>query len=68
VPIPKLVCHSLGSEAAGGPLYRYVDVYRRDGSLIERFDIWALPDPTVNTKQWGYNQRARARFQAGWIV
>ncbi|HEU0303509.1 MAG TPA: hypothetical protein VFR32_02905 [Gaiellaceae bacterium] len=59
---PKVVCHSLGSEAAGSPVYRYVDIYRRDGSLIERFDIWALPDPTLKTKQWGYNQRARLRF------
>jgi hypothetical protein len=59
---PKLVCHSLGSEAEGGPLYRYVDVFRRDGSLIERFDIWALPDPTAKTKQWGYNGRTRVRF------
>jgi hypothetical protein len=58
---PKVVCHSLGSER-GGPLYRYVDVFRRDGSLIERFDIWALPDPTAKTKQWGYNERARVRF------
>jgi hypothetical protein len=58
---PKLVCHSLGSED-GGPLYRYIEVYRRDGSLIERFDIWALPDPTTKTKQWGYNGRARVRF------
>jgi hypothetical protein len=57
---PKLVCHSLGSE--DGPLYRYVDVYRRDGSLIERFDIWTLPDPTAKTKQWGYNGRTRVRF------
>jgi hypothetical protein len=59
---PKLVCHSLGSERARGPRYRYVDVYRRDGSLIERFDIWALPDPSIKTKQWGYNQRVRVRF------
>jgi hypothetical protein len=59
---PKLVCHSLGSEADGAPRYRYVDVYRRDGSLIERFDIWALPDPTIKTKQWGYNERARLCF------
>ena len=59
---PKLVCHSLGSEDARGPLYRYVDVYRRDGSLIERFDTWVLPDPTLKTKQWGYNERARVLF------
>jgi hypothetical protein len=59
---PKLVCHSLGSEGPDGPLYRYVDMYRRDGSLIERFDIWTLPDPTAKTKQWGYNGRVRARF------
>ena len=59
---PKLVCHSLGSEDGRGPLYRYVDVYRRDDSLIERFDIWTLPDPTKKTKQWGYNGRARVLF------
>ena len=59
---PKLVCHSLGSDRAGSPRYRYVDVYRRDDSLIERFDIWTLPDPTAKTKQWGYNQRARVCF------
>ena len=59
---PKLVCHSLGSESADSPVYRYVDVYRRDGTLIERFDIWALPDPTRKTKQWGYDERVRVQF------
>lgn len=59
---PKFVCHGLGVASEGSPEYRYLDMFRADGSLIEHFDIWSLPDPNVKTKQWGYDTRCRARF------
>lgn len=59
---PKFVAHSLGAIGQNNPKYRYVDIFRADGSLLEKYDIWKLPNPTFDTKQIGYDTRARLRF------
>lgn len=59
---PKFVAHSLGALGSLDPKYRYVDIFRADGSLLERYDIWSLPNPNFDTKQIGYDTRARLRF------
>lgn len=58
---PKLTCHSIGPQ--GGPRYRYLSVYAREGDvLLDGFDIWSLPDPDKHTKQLPYPRRCRLVF------
>jgi hypothetical protein len=59
---PKLVAHSLGPPAEGSPRYRWLDLFDRAGALLQHFDIWSLPDPSIDTKQWPQDGRVRARF------
>lgn len=61
---PKLVAHSIGAYGTENPNYRWLDMYRDDGSLIQSFDIWSLPSPSVDTKQWPFDRRCRARLRA----
>ena len=58
---PKLTCHSIGP--VGGPRYRYLSLYSREGDLLlDNFDIWSLPNPMVHTKQLPHTRRCRLVF------
>jgi hypothetical protein len=58
---PKLTCHSIGPVA--GPRYRWLSVYSREGDvLLDRFDVWSLPDPMIHTKQISAARRCRLEF------
>lgn len=58
---PKLTCHSIGP--VGGPRFRYLTLYAAEGDLLlDAFDIWSLPDPTVHTKQLPHGRRCRLVF------
>jgi hypothetical protein len=59
---PKLVCHALGATAPGSPVYRTLEVFRRDRQLLATVDLWSLPSPGVRTQQLGQDTRAVCRF------
>lgn len=62
---PKIVCHGLGAEVAGGLVYTWLDVFDSASNRLEHFNLTTLPDPTARTHQIGYAGRMRARFGDG---
>lgn len=61
---PKLFFSSIGP-SAGAYRYRWLDLYDKAGGLLEHFDLYSLPDPTVHTHQMGQDGRCRMRLGDG---